>query len=67
MSPATITPLPGGQALFVWRGIEHTFDDVFAALAEADRRGIPVERVEVEAFAPTPVVVVATSPALTSS
>ncbi|MEU4558611.1 hypothetical protein AB0F72_09475 [Actinoplanes sp. NPDC023936] len=64
MSAATITPLPGGKALFVWRGIEHVFADVFEAQREARARGIPVADCPVTPFAATPVTVIATSPAL---
>lgn len=60
MTPATITPIPGGRAAFSWRGVEHTFDDVFAARAEAEARGIPCE---VAPF-PMPPIVLAESPAL---
>ncbi len=43
MTPATITPLPGGKALFSWRGIEHTFDSLYGAIGEARTRGIAHE------------------------
>jgi hypothetical protein len=57
---AVVTPLPGGRAHLSWRGVEHTFDDVFEALAECEQRRI---RVEVLPFPQVPVAVTWTHPA----
>jgi hypothetical protein len=59
--PALITPLPSGSAHFTWRGVDHTFDNLWSALAECNIRGI---RAEVQRFPALPVEVTWTSPAL---
>ncbi len=63
MSTALIFPLPDGTVIWSLNGVEHTFGDVFAALAESELRNL---RAEVQPFPNPPVEVVATSPALTS-
>ncbi|WP_250029679.1 hypothetical protein [Paractinoplanes maris] len=63
MSPATITPLPGGRAEFSWRGIDHTFPSTELAMAEARRRDIRFDLLPFPALSPD---VLAVSPALTS-
>lgn len=60
---AVVTPLPGGKAHGSWRGVEHTFDDVFEASAEFRRRGI---RVEVLPFPSLPVQVTWSRPTRTA-
>jgi hypothetical protein len=60
VSAATIQPLPGGKALFVWRGVEHVFDSWQAASREADERGI-AWRLERFPATPVPAEVLATT------
>nr|WP_221374325.1 hypothetical protein [Actinoplanes polyasparticus] len=64
MTPATIQPLPGGKAVLSFRGVEQTFDNTPAALAEVRKH--PWMTAEVLPFPALAPDVLAASPALTS-
>ncbi len=52
MTPATITPLPGGKALLSFKGVEEVYDSLQAAINEARTHTFPYEVLPFPMLAP---------------